>query len=118
MERNESPICQECSPDELLQIIEKNRRILGCIIIDVRTPDEYHAGCIAGAENIDFSDPSFRERLGRLDKTRIYAVYCRRGIRASQVIRIMRESGFHEVYSLKGGIEQWKAAGLPVEREV
>ena len=116
MERNKSPICRECPPNELFQIIERNRGTRGCIIVDVRTPDEYHTGSIAGAENIDFSDPSFRERLGTLDKTRIYAIYCRRGIRASQVLRIMRESGFYEVYSLKGGIEQWKAAGFPVGR--
>jgi rhodanese-related sulfurtransferase len=109
-------ICRECSPGELKQILENRREGSGCIILDVRTPEEYYSGCIAQAENINFSDPDFREKLEKMDKARTYAIYCRHGIRASRVLRIMADLGFHEVYSLQGGIERWKEAGLPVEK--
>jgi phage shock protein E len=109
-------ICRECSPHELEQILQKSPEGSGCVLLDVRTPEEYASGCIARAENVSFSDPQFRKTLERLDKTRTYAIYCRRGVRASQVLRIMADLGFHEVYSLQGGIEQWKAAGFPVEK--
>jgi phage shock protein E len=106
--------CRECSPHELEQILQ-SREGSGCVLLDVRTPEEYASGCIARAENVSFSDPEFRKTLESMDKTRTYAIYCRRGVRASQVLRIMADLGFREVYSLQGGIERWKNAGLPVE---
>ncbi|MDD1679813.1 MAG: rhodanese-like domain-containing protein [Methanomicrobiales archaeon] len=109
-------VSRECSPKELEQILKNHREGSSCIILDVRTPEEYSSGCLARAENINFSDPGFRNTLERLDKTRTYVVYCRHGVRASRVLRMMADLGFHEVYSLQGGIERWRESGLPVER--
>jgi rhodanese-related sulfurtransferase len=108
--------CRECPPAELIQILERKRKGPGCIILDVRTPEEYSSGCIAQAKNINFSDPGFSRVLEKLDKTKTYVIYCRHGIRASKVLRIMADAGFREVYSLQGGIESWKESGLPVEK--
>jgi Rhodanese-related sulfurtransferase len=110
------PRIHECSPAELEEILRKAPEGSGCIILDVRTPEEYSSGCIARAENVNFSDPGFRDTLKGMDRKRTYAIYCRRGIRAAQVLHIMKDLGFHEVYSLQGGIERWKEAGLPIER--
>ncbi len=109
-------ISRECSPNELKTILEKGGEGSGCVILDVRTPEEYSRGCLAQAENINFSDPHFKEILEKLDKQRTYAIYCQRGIRALRVLRMMNDLGFREVYCLQGGIERWKEAGLPVER--
>ncbi len=109
-------ILRECSPRELEQILQSEDKESGCVLLDVRTPEEYSSGCIAQAKNMNFSDPAFRKSLEKLDRSRTYAVYCRRGVRASQVLRIMADLGFQKVYSLQGGIERWKEAGLPVKK--
>jgi len=50
----------ELSPKECFQLL------LGagpCLVIDVRTREEFSRGHLKGAENIDFSLPDFKEQL-------------------------------------------------------
>lgn len=72
-------------------------------IIDVRTPDEFSAGHIEGAINIDFYAPDFREQIGVLEKNGKYAIYCRSGNRSGQALSIMKALGFTNVSDLKVG---------------
>src|SRR3546814_10854582 len=44
----------------------------GAKLIDVRTPDEFAAGHLRGAVNIDLAGPYFDERIGALDTTGRY----------------------------------------------
>ena len=81
------------------------------IIIDVRTPGEYEEGHLKGAENIDVSSPTFLDDLNALDKNAQYSIYCRSGNRSSQVLQIMKASGFKDVLDLQGGIVAWDRAG-------
>lgn len=80
-------------------------------IIDVRTPEEFEAGHLPGAINIDYYDPAFSQKLAQLDPRGEYAIYCRSGNRSSDTLGIMRELGFHDVRDLSGGIRSWVAAG-------
>ncbi len=83
-------------------------------LLDLRTPEEIADGYIEGADNIDFYDEDFREQLDELDKGRKYVIYCRSGGRSGKTREMMRELGFTEVYNTLGGINEWRAAGLPV----
>ncbi len=85
----------------------------GLVVLDVRTPEEFDQGRIAGAENIDFYASDFSTRLDALDKDAPYFVYCRSGNRSASTIDIMRDLGFTSVYELDGGIVSWAEAGLP-----
>ncbi|MDD1675689.1 MAG: rhodanese-like domain-containing protein [Methanomicrobiales archaeon] len=114
--QRKSPVCRECSPEEIVVIIEKGRGSPGFALLDVRRPEEFASGCIAGAENLDFSDSTFRTEIERRDRTHTYVVYCTRGVRAARALDLMRECGFLEVYSLRGGIAGWREAGLPIEK--
>lgn len=87
----------------------------GLALLDVRTPEEFDAGHLAGATNVDFYAAEFTAQLDALDKEQPYFVYCRSGNRSAQTIEIMRDLGFSEVYELEGGILSWLGAGLPVE---
>lgn len=87
----------------------------GLVVLDVRTPQEYGEGHIAGATNIDFYEPDFVRMLDALDKEQPYFVYCRSGNRSARAVDAMRDLGFAEVYELEGGILTWLEAGLPVE---
>jgi phage shock protein E len=83
----------------------------GTTILDVRTPQEFAQGHLPGAVNIDVSSPDFRERIGQLDPTAPYAVYCRSGNRSAAAVAQMTEAGFTGAYDLAGGIVDWQQAG-------
>jgi rhodanese-related sulfurtransferase len=86
----------------------------GVTVIDVRTPEEYSAGHLENAVNIDFKAASFKEEISKLDKEKPYLVYCRTGGRSGQSVKIMEELGFKNIYDLKGGITAWQAEGKTV----
>lgn len=81
------------------------------VVLDVRTPEEYAAGHLEGAVNINFYEPDFHTRLETLDKTVPYAVYCHSGGRSGKALERMRELGFTSVMNLQGGIVAWQQAG-------
>jgi len=65
----------------------------GATAIDVRTPEEFVAGHIDGAELIDIRDPSFGARIADLDPEATYVVYCRSGNRSATAATQMRALG-------------------------
>jgi rhodanese-related sulfurtransferase len=87
----------------------------GLVILDVRTPEEFTAGHLAGAVNLDFHAAAFSINLAGLDTGVPYVLYCRSGNRSAQAREMMRSLGFVEVYEIAGGIDAWVEAGLPVE---
>lgn len=76
-------------------------------LIDVRTPEEYSAGKIGEASNVDFYASDFNAQLEKLDKTKPTLIYCASGGRSGKAAGIMKEMGFKEVYDLEGGYKGW-----------
>lgn len=74
------------------------------VLLDVRTPGEYNAGKIDGAINIDFFDSKFEGQVGKLEKEKIYFVYCRSGQRSANACRVMNNLGFTKLYNMAGGV--------------
>lgn len=78
----------------------------GSMLLDVRTPEEFAQGHVAGARNIPVDD--LRERLDELPVgTKIYC-YCQVGQRGYLATRILLQRGFDAV-NLGGG---WKTYRL------
>lgn len=88
----------------------------GVQIIDVRTPEEFAEGHIAGAVNIPVQAPDFAARVSRLDPAATYAVYCRSGNRSEPAVAAMKNAGLSTVYELASGTKGWAAAGQPLVR--
>lgn len=88
----------------------------GTVVLDVRTPQEFAQGHIAGAVNVDVESPDFATRIAKRDKNVPYAVYCRSGRRSGIALELMVRQGFTTVYHLDGGITAWQEAGKPVSR--
>ena len=80
-------------------------------LVDVRTPGEFTSGHISGALNIDFESGSFEQDIQKLDKTKVYAVYCRSGNRSGQATNLMAKDGFKTVFNLNGGVIDWINSG-------
>lgn len=88
----------------------------GVQIVDVRTPEEFADGHIAGALNIPVQQPDFAERVAQLDPTKTYAVYCRSSRRSQPAVAQMNAAGITNVYELTGGTVAWADAGQPLTR--
>ena len=84
------------------------------VVIDVRTPDEYAAGHIAGAQNIDVEASDFASRIASLDKKASYLVYCRSGRRSAIAADQMAAAGFTDIVD-GGAMADLVAAGAPTE---
>lgn len=83
----------------------------GVVVLDVRHSDEFAAGHLANAINIDVEGPDFATQIESLDKSVAYAVYCHSGRRSKIAVDQMSKAGFTSLYNLDGGISAWAAAG-------
>jgi rhodanese-related sulfurtransferase len=85
-------------------------------VLDIRTPEEFKDGHIAGAVNVDFLAKDFSEKAGALDKSTTWVLHCASGGRSKRSLEILRRLGFKSIVHLDGGFAAWKKAGLPVEK--
>ena len=77
-------------------------------LVDVRTPQEYAAGKIRNAVNMDVRDSLFTtQAVQQLDKSRPVAVYCKGGVRGRQAAKQLSALGF-QVYNLDKGYDSVK----------
>jgi rhodanese-related sulfurtransferase len=84
-------------------------------IVDVRTPEEFSAGHIANAVNMDVTADGFEQQIEALDKEKPVMVYCKSGGRSARAASILKDKGFKNVYDLDGGIIGWEEAKKPIE---
>lgn len=104
---------EELSPGDFIAAAEADS---AAVILDVRQPDEFAAGHLADAINLDWLNPSkFSEGMALLDKNRTYYIYCRSGRRSNAAASKMKSEGFR-VFDMKGGYLQWTGEGRPVVR--
>ena len=80
----------------------------GSQFIDVRQPDEFATGAIAGAINIPLGELPIR--MQELDPQRRTVVVCRSGGRSSQAAEFFSRAGFGDVVNLDGGMLAFSAA--------
>lgn len=83
----------------------------GRTVIDVRTPEEYGAGHVEGAELIDVQAADFDEKVAELGPDGAYVVYCRSGNRSAQAAARMQAEGLDVVDG--GALTTMVDAGWP-----
>ena len=84
-----------------------------CIIVDVREPDEHARERIAGAKSVPLSSLT-AARIAALGSKSV-VVHCKSGRRSADAAMRCAEltSRGISVANLRGGIDAWKAQGLP-----
>ncbi len=82
-------------------------------LLDVRQPDEYQAGHIAGAKLIPLGE--LGQRLGELPRDTEIICVCHSGNRSSHATRLLSSRGYTAI-NLRGGMIAWAGAGLPVKK--
>jgi NADPH-dependent 2,4-dienoyl-CoA reductase/sulfur reductase-like enzyme/rhodanese-related sulfurtransferase len=76
------------------------------LLLDVRTKEEFENGHIAGAVNIPIDE--IRSRLGEIPKGTKVFIYCEAGLRGYLAQRILKQTGYNNVFNLSGGYRLWK----------
>lgn len=104
------------SPAGLVDLLNRGRSIE---LIDVRTPMEYEALHVVGAENVplDQLDPLsvMQARTGRGGQAPLYVI-CRSGSRGKEACERFIRAGHANVINVEGGTLACEKAGLPVVR--
>lgn len=84
------------------------------VIVDLRDQSIYAKGHIIGAENLPYlelkNDP---QRLAKY-KQRPVILACQTGQQSLQASNLLRKEGFERVDVLKGGVNAWREANMPL----
>ncbi len=99
-----------------VSLFEKMWKTDNLTLLDVRTTPEYKAGHISGTKWIDWFSPKFADDVAKLDKDKVYLVYCAGGVRSARACKKMSEMGFKYTVDLAPGFNGWKAAGKAIEK--
>lgn len=106
------------SPDELM---EWNKSEKDFILVDVRDSAEVLAGRIEANSFKKMPrgliDPMVMKG-NALQQDQTIVVYCKAGTRGALVVNMLQKYGFKNIYNLKGGIQGWMKAGLPIVNEL
>ena len=103
---------KEISANEAKELLTE-----GALLLDVREQDEIQQKAFVNDEVLNIPFSIFDENYGELPKDRKIVVACHLGIRSLRVAQFLVIQGWDEanIFSLEGGIEAWKQAGLPVK---
>ena len=102
------PVIAEADADTVKAWLDAGEAVL----IDVREMPEYQRAHIAGAMLVP---------LSAFDPTRIpqdggkVVLQCAVGARSASACAYLQSQGLENLYNLRGGINAWAAAGLPLE---
>ncbi|MFX1408009.1 MAG: CoA-disulfide reductase [Promethearchaeota archaeon] len=114
----DSPPLSEITTDELYERLESEDK--PSIIIDVRTPQEYHGlgGHIKEAQLMPLGDLMHKVDTLEDYKDEEVVVLCHVGSRSMMAAQILARAGFKDVRNLKGGMIAWHRKGYPVTTEI
>jgi rhodanese-related sulfurtransferase len=89
------------------------KREAGAFVLDVRTPEEWADFHAPGSTLIPLDQ--LAARVNEVPRDQEVVVVCRSGNRSQQGRDILLNAGFTQVTSMAGGLNEWRAAGYPVE---
>jgi rhodanese-related sulfurtransferase len=82
-------------------------------LLDVRQPEEYKQGHIAGSKLIPLGE--LGNRLKEIPQDKEILCICRSGSRSGMAASQLTSAGY-KVINLSGGMMAWSAAGLPMKK--
>jgi rhodanese-related sulfurtransferase len=100
------------TPADAVRLINR-----GAMVIDLRKPEEYRAGHIVNARNIQPDEVASDRSVVRKQKGKPLLVVCDTGTSSGRAAGSLRKAGFENAFSLKGGLNAWRAENLPVVKE-
>jgi molybdopterin/thiamine biosynthesis adenylyltransferase/rhodanese-related sulfurtransferase len=108
-------VVPEVSPEEV------RARTAGAgspVVLDVREREEYRQGYLPGAISLPRGFLEMRIEETVTDRATPIIAYCAGGTRSLLAGRILKDLGYTNVVSMRGGFTAWKNQGLPVTEPV
>jgi rhodanese-related sulfurtransferase len=93
----------EITPEEVRAKLDRSESFT---LLDVREPWEVQTAAIVGAKLIPMGDVPSRANQ-ELDPDEHIVVLCHHGVRSMNVAVWLRQQGFENAQSMRGGIDAW-----------
>jgi len=100
-------------PAEATRMINRENAVL----VDMRPEKDFSAGHITHALHAPSSDNHGEGKLSAHKQDPVI-VYCRSGQKSSHYCGRLKKQGYEYVYNLKGGIQAWQQANLPINKNI
>lgn len=100
------------SPQEAILLMNR-----GALAIDLRSASEFADGHVPGARRMDGEQILKAGELLKKHQSKSLIVCCNTGSLAAAAVRQLREQGFAQAVTLRGGLSAWRAEQLPVEKQ-
>lgn len=84
------------------------------VLLDVREQWEYDQVRVRGAQLIPLTE--LPKRVDAIPHDQDVLLICHSGYRSMQAAMFLKRRGIARVFNVEGGMEEWEAARLPVER--
>ena len=107
--RSESQVT--VSPQELIRLMNQ-----GALLLDLRPPEQYQAGHLSGARQMNSDQILKAGDTLRKHKEKTVVVYDDTGSVTGAAVRQLAAQGFTRVFALRGGLSAWRADNLPLSR--
>jgi hydroxyacylglutathione hydrolase len=94
------------------QLDPRNAKASGRLVVDVRGQSELDEGAIPDALHAFLGD--ILTQMADVPKDRPLVLHCGSGSRSAIGASVLQAAGWTDVANMKGGIDAWRDAGLPV----
>ncbi|TMS57186.1 rhodanese-like domain-containing protein [Imbroritus primus] len=95
---------------EATRLINKHN----AVVVDIRDAVEYAVGHLPQAKSAPLAELAGKVATLAKNKSNPIIVVCQTGKLSGKAHAAIKEAGYSEVYSLEGGINAWRLAGLPL----
>ncbi|RZJ24938.1 MAG: rhodanese-like domain-containing protein [Haliea sp.] len=86
------------------------------VVVDVCETEEFAQGHVGGAKSVPLSQLETRLPEVVKNKALPLILVCATGARANRALATAKKLGYEKAQVLAGGLKNWKAANLPVEK--
>jgi rhodanese-related sulfurtransferase len=98
-------------PQELIRLMNQ-----GALLIDLRAPEQFQAGHLAGARQMNGEQILKASDTLRKHREKAIVVYDDTGSLGVAAARQLASQGFTRAFNLRGGLAAWRADNLPLSR--
>jgi rhodanese-related sulfurtransferase len=109
--RSRSESKSTVSPQELIRLMNQ-----GALILDLRPAEQYQAGHLNGARQMDSEQILRAADTLKKYKEKPVVVYDDSGSLGGPAVRQLAAQGFTQAFALRGGLAAWRADNLPLAR--
>ncbi|EKD77029.1 MAG: hypothetical protein ACD_42C00499G0005 [uncultured bacterium] len=103
----------QVTPALAIQLINREE----AVVIDLRDATAFRDGHIVNAKNIPLVDFDHQQTKMETYRQRYVILVDVMGAKTAAIAARLKKNGFEKVVSLKGGIDAWKTAGMPLVKK-